>query len=222
MTPVEQNFAMFHSQSLAFPNSSSFQCWRLRKKTAALPEACGTGYILWIFLILQLVCLDMQSQIIMMPPERVEFIIWSWGAPTVLCMHDFLVTPVLLGATVAQRTSQVACSGLPSLLAVPLGIVRRRFVGQSVALAEAGCFQVFWNPLSLCNYGTRCAWGICQMPTSENMVRRKHRIDHSAMPVSHCLPKPTRRNRVGGTNQAKSLWKDLVHKLWVGCLNITC
>lgn len=24
MTPVEQNFAMFHSQSLAFPNSSSF------------------------------------------------------------------------------------------------------------------------------------------------------------------------------------------------------
>lgn len=157
-----------------------------------------------------------------MPPERAEFIIWSWGAPTILCTHDFLVTPVLVGATVAQRTSQAACSGLPSLLAVPLGIVSGWFAAQSVALAEAGCFQVFWNPLTLCKNGTICAKAICQMLTSENMVRRTHRVGHSAMPLSHCLPKPTGRNRVAGTNQAKSLWKDLVHKLWVRFLDITC
>lgn len=155
-----------------------------------------------------------------MPPERAEFVIWSWGAPAVLCMPDFLVTPVFLGA--AQRTSRAACSGLPSFLEVPSGIVRRRFVAQSVALAEAGCFQVFWNPLALRNYGTRCAQGVCQMPTSENTVRRKHRMEHSAVLLSRCLPKPAGGNRAAGTNHAKSLWKDLACKLWVRCLDITC
>lgn len=48
---------------------------------------------------------------------------------------------------------------------------------------------------------------------------RKHRTDESIVPLSSCLPKPTGRNRVAGTNQAKSLWKDLAPKLWVRCIN---